>query len=300
MVGRLSGGSTVAGSAVAGSDEEEVGLGRGRGLRTAARRPLIGYARISTAEGAQVMDRQLDALHSAGCERVFEDRASGARAERPGLAACLDHLRRGDVLVVLDLDRLGRLAGELVALIDGLEKRGVGFRALNSPMDTITPAGRAFLQIQAAFAEMERGVIRQRVREGLAAARARGRRGGRPRAMTPDKLRYARHLFADRSPRSRPSSAACRPPRSTTTSTPTGGRSAQGASCWGRGWRRPPGPTRPLCPGTGATTDADDGAAGGHALVRPRAAASRPAPLLGGAARAPGLTSNPDPRPLRA
>ena len=163
----------------------------------AAPAPLIGYARISTAEGAQVLDRQLDALAAAGCERVFEDRASGAKAERPGLAACLDHLRRGDVLVVLDLDRLGRLAGEMVALIDGLEKRGVGFRALNSPMDTTTPQGRAFLQIQAAFAEMERNVIRQRVREGLAAARARGRKGGRPRVMTPDKLRYARHLMAD-------------------------------------------------------------------------------------------------------
>ena len=91
------------------------------------------------------MDRQLDALHAAGCERVFEDRASGAKAERPGLAQCLDHLRRGDVLVVLDLDRLGRLAGELVALIDALEQRGVAFRALNSPMDTTTPQGRAFL-----------------------------------------------------------------------------------------------------------------------------------------------------------
>ena len=161
-------------------------------------RSLIGYARISTSEGAQVLDRQMDALHAAGCERVFEDRASGAKAERPGLAQCLDHLRAGDVLVVLDLDRLGRLAGELVALIDGLETRGIGFRALNQPMDTTTPAGRAFLQIQAAFAEMERNVIRQRVREGLAAARARGRKGGRPRVMTPDKLRYAQHLMADR------------------------------------------------------------------------------------------------------
>lgn len=159
---------------------------------------LIGYARISTIEGAQILDRQRDALEAAGCERIFEDRASGARGDRPGLAACLDFLRRGDVLVVLDLDRLGRLAGELIALIDGLEGRGIGFRALNAPMDTTTPAGRAFLQIQAAFAEMERNLIRQRVTEGLAAARARGRKGGRPRVMTADKLRYARHLMADR------------------------------------------------------------------------------------------------------
>ena len=160
---------------------------------------LVGYARISTAEGGQVLDRQLDALREAGCERVFEDRASGAKGaeDRPGLAACLDWVRKGDVLVVLDLDRLGRLAGELVRLIDELAARGVGFRAVNSPMDTTTPQGRAFLQIQAAFAEMERNVIRQRVREGLAAARARGRKGGRPRVMTADKLRYAQHLMAD-------------------------------------------------------------------------------------------------------
>ena len=158
---------------------------------------LVGYARISTIEGTQVLDRQLDALNAAGCERIFEDRASGAKADRPGLAACLDFLRKGDVLVVLDLDRLGRLAGELITLIDKLEERGIAFRALNAPMDTTTPTGRAFLQIQAAFAEMERNVIRQRVNEGLAAARARGRKGGRPRIMTPDKLRYATHLMSD-------------------------------------------------------------------------------------------------------
>lgn len=159
---------------------------------------LVGYARVSTAEGRQVLDRQLDALNAAGCERVFEDHASGAAADRPNLTTCLDYLRRGDVLVVLDLDRLGRLAGELITLIDELGERGIGFRALNSPMDTTTPAGRAFLQIQAAFAEMERNVIRQRVREGVKAARARGRKGGRPRIMTAEKLRYARSLMTDR------------------------------------------------------------------------------------------------------
>ena len=159
---------------------------------------LIGYARVSSAEGRQVLDRQLDALNEAGCERVFEDRASGAATDRPKLAACLDHLRQSDVLVVLDLDRLGRRAGELIALIDELDRRGVGFRALNSPMDTTTPAGRAFMQIQAAFAEMERNVMRQRIREGVKAARARGRKGGRPRVMTHEKLRYAQNLMADR------------------------------------------------------------------------------------------------------
>ena len=129
---------------------------------------------------------------------MFEDHASGATSDRLNLTACLDYLRTGDVLVVLDLDRLGRLAGELITLIDALGARGIGFRALNSPMDTTTPAGRAFLQIQAAFAEMERNVIRQRVREGVTAARARGRKGGRPRIMTAEKLRYAQSLMADR------------------------------------------------------------------------------------------------------
>ena len=129
---------------------------------------------------------------------MFEDHASGAASERPNLTACLDYLRQGDVLVVLDLDRLGRRAGELITLIDELDQRGIGFRALNSPMDTTTPAGRAFLQLQAAFAEMERNVIRQRVREGVKAARARGRKGGRPRGMTREKLRYAQNLMADR------------------------------------------------------------------------------------------------------
>ena len=129
---------------------------------------------------------------------MFEDHASGAASERPNLTACLDYLRQGDVLVVLDLDRLGRRAGEFITLIDELDQRGIGFRALNSPMDTTTPAGRAFLQIQAAFAEMERNGIRQRVRDGVKAARARGRKGGRPRAMTREKLRYAQNLMADR------------------------------------------------------------------------------------------------------
>ena len=158
---------------------------------------LVGYARVSTAEGRQVLDRQLDALKDAGCERVFEDRVSGAAPERPNLAARFDYLRQDDVLVVLDPDRLGRRAGELITLIDELDQRGIGFRALNSPMDTTTPTGRAFLRIQTAFAEMERKLIRQRVRENVKAARARERKGGGPRVMTPEKLRYAQDLMAD-------------------------------------------------------------------------------------------------------
>jgi len=160
---------------------------------------LVGYARVSTREAGQVFDRQVDALRAAGCECIYDDRGSGASTDRSGLKSCLDYLRRGDVLVVLDLDRLGRLAGELIRLVDELEAREVGFRALNASFDTTTPIGRAFLQIQAAFAEMERNVIRQRVKEGIAAARARGRKGGRPRLMTPERLRYAQHLMEDKS-----------------------------------------------------------------------------------------------------
>ena len=162
---------------------------------------LIGYARVSTSEGKQLLDRQVDALTEIGCERIFEDKASGSNSQRKGLDDCLNYLRKGDVLVVLDLDRLGRLASELIKLIDELAEKDIGFKAINSPMDTTTPAGRAFLQIQAAFAEMERNIIRQRVKEGIAAARARararGRKGGRPRIMTAEKLKYAQHLMAD-------------------------------------------------------------------------------------------------------
>ena len=131
------------------------------------------------------------------CERVYEDRASGASADRRNLVACFDYRRRGDSLVIFDLDRVRRLVGELITLIDELSERDIGFRAFNSPMDTTTLAGRAILQIQTTFAEMERNVIRQRMREGVKAARARGRKGGRPHIVTPQKLRYAQGLIAD-------------------------------------------------------------------------------------------------------
>ena len=205
----------------------------GGGLSRAPRRGIrspIRYARASTAEGDRVLGRRLDALDAAGCERVVEDRASGAKAERPGLSRRLDHPRRGDALVMLDLDRPRRLA-----------QTGVGFRAPNSAMDTATPRGRAFVQIQTAFAGMERDVIRQRARGGLAAARTRGRRGGRPRVTTPGRPRYARRLLADRCrsiPATRtelggmPRSALCHHRH------PDGRRSARGAGRRGTGLRR--------------------------------------------------------------
>jgi DNA invertase Pin-like site-specific DNA recombinase len=159
---------------------------------------MVGYATMSAREGQQGLDRQLDALRAAGCERVFKDRGSAATCDRRGLNACLQSLHRGDVLVVLGLDRLGRRTGELIGLVVELQSRGIAFCALNTAFDTTGPSGRAFLQIQAALAEMERNLIRERISEGIAAAQARGRQTGRPRVMTAEKLRCAQHLMADR------------------------------------------------------------------------------------------------------
>jgi DNA invertase Pin-like site-specific DNA recombinase len=157
---------------------------------------LIGYARISKADGSQNLDLQCDALIAAGVDpdRIFEDRASGKRDDRPGLDACLKSLREGDTLVVWKLDRLGRDLAHLVATVRSLEERGVGFRVLTgqgAEIDTSTPSGRLIFGIFASLAEFERDLIRERVNAGLAAARARGRRGGAPYKMTPAKLRLA-------------------------------------------------------------------------------------------------------------
>lgn len=157
---------------------------------------LIGYARISKADGSQSLDLQHDALIAAGVDpdRIFEDRASGKREDRPGLAACLKSLRRGDILVVWKLDRLGRDLAHLVATVRSLEERGTGFRVLTgqgAEIDTSTPSGRLIFGIFASLAEFERDLIRERVNAGLAAARARGRRGGAPYKMTPAKIRLA-------------------------------------------------------------------------------------------------------------
>ncbi len=138
---------------------------------------LLGYARVSTLE--QEPSLQLDALETAGCERTYTDHASGALADRPELAQAPDHLRRGDTLVVWRLDRLGRSLRHLVDTVGVLEERGVGFRSLTESIDTTTPGGRHVFHVFAALAESERDLIRERTHAGLAAARARGRRGGR-------------------------------------------------------------------------------------------------------------------------
>jgi DNA invertase Pin-like site-specific DNA recombinase len=156
---------------------------------------LIGYARMSTA--GQDLGLQRDALARAGCGEVFEDRASGARAERPGLAEALRFARRGDALVVWKLDRLGRSMAHLIETVRGLEAKGVGFRSLTEGVDTTTPGGTLVFHIFGALAQFERDLIRERTSAGLRAAEARGRRGGRRPVVTADKLARARaHLAA--------------------------------------------------------------------------------------------------------
>lgn len=155
---------------------------------------LIGYARVSILD--QNLDLQLQALQAAGCGRVFDDRASGTVATRPGLANALDVMREGDVFVVWKLDRLGRNVGHLVGFVEALHHRGIQFKSLTDSIDTTSPGGRFFFNIMASLAQMERELIVERTRAGLAAARLRGRNGGRRRSMTPAKIEAARKLLA--------------------------------------------------------------------------------------------------------
>jgi DNA invertase Pin-like site-specific DNA recombinase len=148
---------------------------------------LLGYARVST--GDQRPDLQVDALKAAGCYRVFVDTASGALAARPALDQVLDQLRPGDTLVVWRLDRLGRSLHHLVDTVAALADRGVGFRSLQESIDTTTPGGKLVFHVFAALAEFERDLTRERTTAGMAAARARGRKGGRPAVMTEPKIR---------------------------------------------------------------------------------------------------------------
>jgi DNA invertase Pin-like site-specific DNA recombinase len=163
---------------------------------------LIGYMRISKNDGTQTLDLQRDALLAAGvaAERLYADRASGRKDDRPGLATCLQALQPGDTLVVWKLDRLGRNLKHLVSVVDHLQQRQVGFKVLAGAgvqIDTTTANGRLVFGIFAALAEFEAELIRERTRAGLAAARARGRRGGRPRKMTTEALRTAMAAMRD-------------------------------------------------------------------------------------------------------
>jgi DNA invertase Pin-like site-specific DNA recombinase len=158
---------------------------------------LIGYARVSTQD--QNLDRQLDALKAAGCLRVFADRKSGKNTARAELAKALDFMRPGDTLVVASLDRLSRSLQDLIAMVAELRQRGVGFRSLHESLDTTTPGGRLIFHVFAALAEFIRELIVEGTREGLDAARARGRVGGRPVVMTPEKIAAGRSWLADHS-----------------------------------------------------------------------------------------------------
>lgn len=156
---------------------------------------LIGYARVSTEE--QNLSLQLDALKKAGCEKLFTDEMSGAKRERPGLSEALDFLRPGDTLVVWRLDRLGRSLKDLIACIEQLQTRQIGFRSLHESIDTTSPGGKFQFHVFSALAEFERDLIRERTMAGLRAARARGRLGGRPKDMTPEKVQMAARLMRD-------------------------------------------------------------------------------------------------------
>jgi DNA invertase Pin-like site-specific DNA recombinase len=153
----------------------------------------VGYARVSTTD--QSLALQEDALKRGGCERIFMETIGSGKEVRDGLVDALGFLRAGDVLVVWKLDRLGRSLKELLEIISDLEKRGIGFRSLTESPATTTAGGNLRFAMCGARAEFERNLIRERTRAGLEAARARGRRGGRPKALTPAKVEIARKLY---------------------------------------------------------------------------------------------------------
>ena len=156
----------------------------------------MGYARVSTTD--QDASLQIDALERAGCYRVFVDTISGSTRHRPELDRLLDQLRPGDTLVVWRLDRLGRSIRHLIDQMAALAEREIGFRSLQETIDTTSPGGRLIFHVFAALAEFERDLIRERTNAGLAAARARGRTGGRPPALTADQIRAAKQMYDQR------------------------------------------------------------------------------------------------------
>jgi DNA invertase Pin-like site-specific DNA recombinase len=165
------------------------------GTAAAPARALVGYARVSTRD--QTTALQLDALRAAGCDRVFEETASGASRDRPELAAALDYVRAGDTLVVWKLDRLARSTKQLLTTVEELARRGIGFRCLTQDIDTTTAGGRLVFTVFSAIAEFEREIIAERTRAGLDAARARGRRGGRKPKLKARDLVRARAMLRD-------------------------------------------------------------------------------------------------------
>ena len=157
---------------------------------------LIGYVRVSTHD--QNLDLQKDALTRAGCERILADHQSGAKAERPGLRSALDYAREGDTLVVWRLDRLSRSLKDLIEMVTQLEKRGISLKSLHESLDTSSNSGKLIFHIFGALAEFERNLIRERTEAGLQAARARGRKGGRPAALDADKRTLMIQLYDEK------------------------------------------------------------------------------------------------------
>ncbi len=156
---------------------------------------IIGYARVSTTEQDTAL--QLDALKAANCERIYQESGSGKSRKRPELEKCLDAMRAGDTLVVWRLDRLGRSLKDLVEIVTELEGKEIGFRSLTEAIDTTNAGGKLVFHIFAALSEFERSLIQERTKAGLAAARARGRKGGRPRALSKDQVKKARAILND-------------------------------------------------------------------------------------------------------
>lgn len=155
----------------------------------------IGYARISTAD--QSLDLQSDALKAAGCEKIFEDVASGAKDGRRGLAEAIEYARAGDILIVWKLDRLGRSLKHLIETVNHLHEKGIGFASVQENIDTTTPGGKLIFHVFGALAEFERELIRERTNAGLQAARARGRTGGRKQKLTQKQIEMARTMVND-------------------------------------------------------------------------------------------------------
>lgn len=142
----------------------------------------IGYARVSTKD--QNLALQKDALQKEGCELIFEEKASGAKSDRPELRRMIDQLRKGDLVIIWKLDRLGRSLRDLVHLVTEIQDKGAGLKSLNDAIDTTTPQGKLTFHLFAALAEFERDIIRERTKAGLESARARGRKGGRPKGLS--------------------------------------------------------------------------------------------------------------------
>ena len=157
---------------------------------------LVGYARVSTDD--QNLNLQHDALKKAGCEQIYEDQLSGAKAERPGLQQALAYARSGDTLVVWRLDRLSRSLKDLIDMVATLETKGIGLKSLQESIDTTVSSGKLVFHIFAALAEFERNLIRERTQAGLVAARARGRKGGRPKVLNQDKQALAIKLYNEK------------------------------------------------------------------------------------------------------